>query len=345
MTDNHENILSNILDNQALNKISKKGFITSKSNHLEDMFDITEYLNFKKFNKIVKDFDNLFINNFPLEYKKHFYENIQTLIIKERFKSIFMKNINYSGAYQLLENRIILLKKIKDSKETRYHKLMHELLHAASYKMNLKSGLAILNKILNGYFTLGICLDEGYTEYLNNKYFSKNDKIGYYSDEQRFAYGVEKIIGKKLMQEAYFKSDLFTVIDALSEYTKDKDKTIFLIYEMDKYIRSKDPFEKLDSYPKIKNDLANLYLVKLQKDLKLGKIDEEEFTRKKFLDIYLYLKDDFMYDEKAVIIEEKDHYSIAGCFGVLKKNKNDICLPIEPDIKYNNENNNKKLVK
>lgn len=339
MENNKEKIFSNINENQKLKKKSKLGTITQKSNYLETDFDITEFLNFKKLNKYIKEFDAIFTNSFPLEYKESFHNNLKTLIIKERFINRF----SWSGLYQPLGNKITIIKE-RDKKLFR-HKLIHELLHVSSYKKFLRSGLEISDKLKTGYFSVGTCLDEGYTEYLNVKYFSKTSNHDIYEDEKRLAYGIEKIIGKDIMEKAYFQESLLTIINALSEYTSSKHEAKLLIFNMDIFKRTKNPFEKLDLYSELKKEIANLNLIKINRELKSGKINIEEYTRKKFLDIDLYSKYYFMYNEKAVIIEENDHYTISGNFGVIEKNKNDLILPFPPDINCNNGNNNKKLVK
>ena len=93
---------------------------------------------------------------------------------------------------------------------------MHELLHLASRKRVGKIILSGFRQVTNQTI-MGRYLNEGYTEYLNQKYFSKKDRT-VYAEAVTFAQGIERIVGRKKMEKLYFDANLLGLIDHLGKY-------------------------------------------------------------------------------------------------------------------------------
>ena len=185
--------------------------------------DIEDYLCFGQWNDIVKEFDNKFRNNFSESQYNNFKKNIRNVIIRK--KRLSNKKLNEDGTRGLYDPKDNSIYVYANSNEERFfikERLTHELMHMASRKDAHDCGFHYYRKEKGAVINLGKSLNEGMTEYLNAAYISYGYNEPYYNVEKVFASGIEKIVGKDLMRDAYFEGDLLKVVGALSEYTTPK---------------------------------------------------------------------------------------------------------------------------
>lgn len=252
--------------------------------------------NFIKENKKIKgkfkEYLNIFTNILNEDLKNcnfnNFNNNIKELNILEKY-SEYKGFIKYAS-YYTKDNKIeIYNKKIEQS-------IFHELLHMASTKqINNKlilSGFSIIDfKSLKKY---GVFLNEGYTEYLNSKYFGIANT---YKTQIEFLKMIEKIIGGDLMQQMYFNADLKGLINELLKYNNTKKEVLEFILNTDiihKYRFSLSPLKRLKlkrACIKVNEFLINSYNNKLIKEMKNHKSIITEST--KFMNDLISIQIDF----------------------------------------------------
>ena len=162
-----------------------------------------------------------------------FKENLTTLTITDNFDNLFLKIINYKkrckdlGQYDYTKNRISVF-------DNELSTLFHELLHMAStkyYEENkfAKVGFAAYNK--SKKIQANVALNEGYTEFLNTRYFYnfiKKNSGEYYEIEKFLSSIIENIVGRNLMTKSYFKATIKPVVNALYNYGNINDLKLFL---------------------------------------------------------------------------------------------------------------------
>lgn len=117
----------------------------------------------------------------------------------------------------------------------------HELFHFSSDKTG--------NDITNigfwyddGTHKLGFGINEGYTEYLNEKYFNHHIP-GYYDYFMLIAQRVSEVFGEKKINNIYFNGSINDLIELLAEETSLERATKF-INEMDEAVYSYYDFIK-----------------------------------------------------------------------------------------------------
>lgn len=119
--------------------------------------------------------------------------------------------------------------------------LSHELMHAAS---SHKYG----NKRISGFYfssknhllkkiTIGIGINEGYTDLISQRYFckEKNRKVGY-SYHRVISEIIENIVGKQKMINLYFHGDLNSLIEELAKYSS-REKAEQVITDLDSVLK------------------------------------------------------------------------------------------------------------
>ena len=166
--------------------------------------------------KTIKKFDNINENNiikekfgdyiikFVTVIRKNFnnldlsilYNNINTITtsIKNYKLSNLIHGTSFEGGYVPISNKINL------GKKNYYLTIFHELFHASTTIVDSKS-----NTIFSGFeqiniyqnYLIGVGINEGYTQYLTEKYFHKEKVLEAYPFQKVFASAVEKIIGKE----------------------------------------------------------------------------------------------------------------------------------------------------
>ncbi len=329
-------VLENLKNNYKLKRFysSKKFF--RKKNFSKDL-DITNYLKFGKFNDIVLEFNKLFDEKLNSENKNIFKKEIKKLQIIE------VNEIkNYTGKFDSTEDKIELYAVPNHIKIGMKERLMHELLHSASKKYNgLLDGLSCALETEEGYHILGNALNEGYTELLNQKYFSKNINTKYYYYEKILASGIERLLGNRKMEKFYFNTGLADLIENLGQY-ENMEYIVGLINQMDKMSNEQDSTKRYAKFSYLKNEISNLNKIKLDNEYKNNLINYDQYQKNLFYDVFLYKKYNFIYSDKVNVVNKNDNYEISGAFGKLNIEKESL-KDIYNDIIVNE--NNTKIIK
>ena len=140
-------------------------------------------------------------------------------------------------------------------------------------------------------------LNEGYTEYLTQKYFTK--KMKYTESEDFsvfFAKGIENIVGPEKMQECYFNANLGSLIEELEQYASKEDilKLLFLIDQ------EKTPFANRKNHRIIMRQIARMNARKLSQDLLSNRITKEQYDIEYAIKVEEYKKySDFILEDQG----------------------------------------------
>lgn len=223
----------------------------------------------EEYRKIINNFFNKLSRKLPHCNFDNLNNNISSL--KIRLSKNYRKYV--VGSYYPMRNRIKIRE--KNDKSTFYHELLHMASRKYINKHCIISGFKYSDFNKNLFF--GNFINEGYTEYLNTKYFSINNIC--YKSNISIVIILEKIIGKELMEKMYFNADVIGLINELMKYDNTLDSVIEFIINTD-YIHKNqytlNPIKKL----KLKsiNEKVNVFLVKTYRT-KLKRIREnnEEF--------------------------------------------------------------------
>lgn len=165
-----------------------------------------------KTDKILNRFLDTMNKNFDKEDLKNLYDNIIWVLLKKKFT---FKN---HGDYDLIDNVI------KGNKED---VITHELLHLYSnpYDETNDSGGFSYNIV---DYSIGLGLDEGYTELLNRRYFNSETKTSYENQIITCEY-LEKIVDQKNMEKMYLNANLHGLIKELKKYYSLQEIERFII--------------------------------------------------------------------------------------------------------------------
>lgn len=224
-----ENILNNIPKNAKLEKKKINGTIIYESPEVKaEKYNISRCFYFDKYDEIVNDFSRILETKLGHCNLSAFYKNMETAKIKDKIEDladlIIFKFRRINGGYDSYENKILLCK-LEQFKNT----LRHELLHLASTKK--KGSINFCGFWVKNLKVIGFYLNEGYTEYLNCKYFSSG-LPEVYIKEVEIARRIERIVGSTKMEQLYFDANLLGLIEYLAEYSS-KEEVINLIKKID----------------------------------------------------------------------------------------------------------------
>lgn len=245
---------------------------------------ITEYLN---------DFLNVMNNNFSENKLHNLYNNIVWVKIKQ---NKFLKILNDKGRCNALKNSI----SYSDKEDV--NTIRHELLHLSSNPMDEK------NPRSGGFYyefedgkNIGSAIDEGYTEYMIDKYFDdKNDSP--YFVEVAIVKELEDFVGKDKMEELYLEGNVFGLIKILSKYFTLSNierfiaSTDFILHYRNKYYLIGQEEEILYSqYEETLIFLIKIYCIRIKNE---NNLDISVF-KKHFNDLLQGLEWDFIIDEQT----------------------------------------------
>lgn len=268
-----EKILNNIPRKAKLEKIKIKGTIIYKTPEVAaEKYNISRCLYFDKYNEMVIKFSKKLEDKCSHCNLSSFYDNMKTLEVYDKTNnsvSLMLKLSKSLGGYSIIKNKIFLMNlKSYDEYET---VLNHELLHLSGRKKTGNiyfHGFAQLDTETNKSYGTG--LNEGYTELLNQRYFSKNDTQSY-KRERECCEEIEKIVGQKKMEQLYFESDLYGLIEELSKYCT-KEEAVNLIQKLTKLC--------LTSNRKKRQKIQDMILLEIDR-IQRNKITKEIFEELK----------------------------------------------------------------
>ena len=226
--------------------------------------------------KELREIVNKIENSFNQKDLNNFHYNIKNLKVRvhDNLDKIAEQPIVgvVEGCYDLRKNQIDMLKE-RQMENT----LSHEVIHLASTRK-----IGLLRNPHTGFLrqhmlesTIGIGLNEGYTEYLTNSLFKTN---GYrsYIFEQIVARSIEDIVGKEEMRSLYLNSDLKGLYDKLSKYYS-KEEIDHLLISLDNTCRFGDVNSSEESLRNLKYRSYEYISTLLHKGLLL-KMNEESFS-------------------------------------------------------------------
>lgn len=230
--------------------------------------------------------------NINKEYLHNMYNNLETLKASEHI--ILPQNlllIPAGGTYNPKNNKLKILKLFK--KEVINHELFHMASASKITKGNKKeniyiSGFAQYNSKFHN--KLGIGLNEGYTESLNERYFGINTNISkVYKLCEFYSIKLQQIVGEEIMLKLYLTGDLPNLIKELKIYDT-KENIIKFITNLDfvfinmfmlsdpLIINKKKLKEKITlKFSEINDTLIKWYIKKKQNELKENKINNIKF--------------------------------------------------------------------
>ena len=245
----------------------------------------------------------------PEEDLGNFYRNFSSiqmleLTVAQIFSRFLETGGTVGGQYNPKYNTIFF----KDSFiSSSIGAITHELLHAASSYYDRKRNVIYVG-LSQMYLNLedekktetyGLALNEGYTQYLNNKYFVDQnsmtlnifdkrvtiDKENYltketvYKDEQIIAKALNAIVGEDKMQSFYFRGDLNGLVKELEKYQPRETIYRFINYtDVLCFYSGKINIENetVDEVKKFINSFLLSTFVKAQKSK--GQESDEEFN-------------------------------------------------------------------
>ena len=248
-----------------------------------------------KYGEYIVKFAEILINNFPVEDLINFYNNINLLKTKQKNFKIqnFILRSKTVGQYNSIKNEITI---DDDTAETTIY---HELFHMASsvYKDGIIYSGFHQGSLKPGIASLGRGLNEGYTELLSQRYFTRDSAITNAYEYQVFiAEKLEQIIGKEKMQSLYLNSNLKGLIVELKRYVSDEEIMKFI--SNTDFLLSHSGNKKLQLLEKnmIVKCLKNVnrfiiicYSKKLQQQVKDGEISSNDEMLQKLADYILSL--------------------------------------------------------
>ncbi len=299
-------VFAHIPEHTTISRESKLGrIVTQTADVYYGNYRINEYLHFDKYNDIIKEFYERLDSNFGHCNLSIFYKNFQTLKIKERNKNIFdylgilLTNSSAAAEYDQRKNKMYIV----DKKKIKLKNLIaHELLHMASSKEDefaICCGFHQINK--KEGTEIGVALNEGYTEHLNQQHFFPDYFDDSYHHEQSIAYEIEKIVGKDKMEKNYFNADLYTIIQELTKYAT-LEEVITFLRDFDKLHNKKVPVEaKEQEFKALRKRIAEIYLRKQKRELDQGKISEEEYKARKLIHADIFVNQEICFSEGAAV--------------------------------------------
>lgn len=174
----------------------------------------------KQYGDILLEFINVLKRNISKENLSILFNNFSTLSFSEKNYKLSRKLFGgeTDGMYNEKENQIVLDKKS-------YHKtIYHELLHASSTiaEPNGEKYYSGFHQI-NNNGSIGEGLNEGYTQYLTEKYFGDKEILRAYDYEKTIAKAIEFIVGKEKMESLYFNANLNGLVECLKHYCSEEE--------------------------------------------------------------------------------------------------------------------------
>lgn len=309
-------VISPIYPNFVLKRVIKKGVIEKISPDVSNgRYDISNYLNHGKFNQIISEFNDTLVKKLP-HCNNAFAKNLETLKIIEKQKSFIDKAADRQekyvvmSDYQPLKDKLTIYESAHSKKLQNHNRnkiTNHELVHIASTYKKGRIIMSGFSQIIGTSYQVGIGLNEGYTERINLKYFSKGATNPSYPTLRCISECIEKIVGEEKMEQLFFEGNLAGLVGELENYYP-KEAVICLIQKIDKchsYI-GKDIAREKSLAKEIRAEIGNIYIKQQEKLLAEGKISKAEF-QSNIVSMGFLIKE-ASYKEEQDEIVYKSHY-------------------------------------
>jgi len=265
----------------VLDKENKQGFIEKRNFQKIYLTDKAKSVSNK-----FRDDVHLFINricssNSDIDFTL-LGKNLSSLKIKvdPKFIYYFCFEKESRANYTVGNNTISLLK--VDARKNIFHELFHT---ASSYEG--QNGFLFAGfrqyRILDS--SIGLGLNEGYTQLLTERYFYDLDITKSYPLEVKAARNLESIIGREKMEKLYFKADLYGLKEECEQYYGVDSKFEQFLRDLDwvcshetRILKGKNK-EGFHYLQRINNYLACLFLGKQQFLLRNQCISQEDYRK------------------------------------------------------------------
>lgn len=265
-------------------------------------FSLGENIKYEDLRRIIRSFATIFQKNFTEEETYHMYYKLKFLRMREsQIRQIVGKYIslgNYNSTTNVIT--IVQLSHPKITKRLQEETFYHELLHMAS-TVRTKDHYYVGFEIPG---VLGRKLNEGYTEYLTRKYFTRGNEYVQTNDiGVIFAKGIENIIGEKKMQEFYFKGNINGLIEELSK-TSSREDVIKLLFAMD---RLDSKFKESEDKENIIKEITKMNKRKIEMDYEDGILSDEEYQIERIIKVDHYRVRN-LWSEQTRIVDAGDSF-------------------------------------
>lgn len=175
-----------------------------------------------KFGKQIQHFIEVIQANFKEEDLAFISRNIKDLKVGNmKFMDYITYGLKLRGYYNSTTNGLNVER--INFEEYLYHELFH---CASSYNDDEKSCVGFAHA--NHKEITGRALNEGYTQFLTNRYFPIKNPEKYYPYFTKISGILEEVIGQELMQSLYIRADLRGLIDEISYYSMPYDAEKFI---------------------------------------------------------------------------------------------------------------------
>ena len=297
--------VSDVLVYKMMQKEIEEALWESQDNRIKEeshILNIEDSFNNEELRNIIKTFITIFQLKFTESQVNHMNYKLKCLGLREAQTPQIVGKYISLGNYNSLNNMITIvrLRHPKITKLIQEETFYHELLHMAST-------VRTKNHYYVGFEIPGIIgrkLNEGYTEYLTRKYFTRGCKYVQTSDiGVILAKGVENIIGTEKMQEYYFTGNIHQLIEDLSQYSS-KEDTIKLLFLMDRLDSKLKTAKDLDDIIK---EIAKLNKRKLEIEYEMGLLSEQEYRLEKIIKVDHYRVRN-LWSEKTQVIDIGDSF-------------------------------------
>ncbi len=277
---------SKVSGNYVISRQSKTGYIKRISPSIRHrLVDLGDLLNTKEYKTQVLRFKTI-LDNLPHCRNNAFYNNIETLEVEDIVEDQVQEGIRRLGGYRAYNNKIEVVTPTLESLSVKKSNLdamkrvtfNHELIHMAT---TYKRGNITTTGFKNSYNTFGFgeAINEGYTEIINARYFSSPEDIiesksNSYLYEQRYAYLIETLVGRKKMEELFFDADLVGLVEEMSKYIPlGRIQQIMMELEVTNLSLDKNTTFRNNLYV----EMANAILEKNKKRLERHEITKKEY--------------------------------------------------------------------
>ncbi len=299
--------------------------------------DLTVRQDFGDLQPLINEFAETFRKNFTEEQTRNMLYLLRRLTVERKEDTIKKFQLKVSmGVYNSYANKItIYTYPGEDLKEELRETIFHELLHMASTR-RIRDGFT--GDYVTGFelrSNFGKSLNEGYTEYLREKYFGKGNYTELPDWRVVIAKGIEYIVGEKEMEKYFFNADLPGLMAALRKYASQED-LMKLFFLMERVEHPTLGFSK-KKYRELRHELARINERKLKSDLEEGKITPEQYDIERAMKVN-ELKYGFIWGEKTKVIKEEN------CFLLEENGFKSMIYSFQQKNNQNNEGNVPKTI-
>ena len=177
-----------------------------------------------KYQEEILNFSNVIEKRFSKDDLTMFHKNIKTLNMK------VIDNMKMNGYYEPYQNYIVV------KKEKYLKTLPHELFHVTTSRVSGNDSICGFHYLSKG-LSIGMAINEGYTDIMANRYFNSDISCSFYAREIKYYDVLEEVLGTETIEKLYMNANLVGFIKELSNY-KDEKEVINFIVKTDDILRN-----------------------------------------------------------------------------------------------------------